>query len=336
MRADKYFLLRNDWSMDEIEQIYSQPLMDLLHLAHSVHQKFFNPNEVQPCRLQSIKTGACPEDCKYCPQSGHYQADIDKERLYSVEKAVSIAKDAKACGATRFCMGVAWREIRDGEQFDRILEMVKEIDRLGLEVCLTAGMLSMDQALRLKEAGLTSYNHNLDTSRAYYSEIITTRTYDDRLATIENVRRAGITVCCGGIIGLGESRKDRIGLLMELANISPHPESVPINMLAKYDNMPLNHIPPPHPFEMVRMVATARLIMPLSVIRLSAGRTSMSDELHALCYFAGANSIFMASEKMFITENPKLARDQEILDLLGMSFSKKQLIKDAQRAEACA
>jgi len=328
MSSFEYISIRSTWQDDEIATIFERPLVDLMHLAHNVHRRFHNPHEIQPCRIQSIKTGACPEDCKYCPQSGHYETNIEKERLFSVEKAVNIAKDAKASGATRFCMGVAWRQILDGEQFDRVLAMVKAIDELGLEVCLTAGMMTNEQAHRLKAAGCTAYNHNLDTSPEFYGQIITTRTYQDRLDTIKNVRAAGITVCCGGIIGLGESRKDRIGLLKQLANLSPHPESVPINLLAKYDNMPLNDVPPPHPFEMVRMVATARIIMPKAIVRLSAGRTAMTDELHALCYYAGANSIFMATEKIFITKNPHLSRDQEILDLMGIRFSKRRLTKD--------
>ncbi|HXW52729.1 MAG TPA: biotin synthase BioB, partial [Myxococcota bacterium] len=297
MNIADYLSIRSTWQYNEIQEIFEKPLVDLLHIAHSIHRNFHNPHEIQPCRIQSIKTGACPEDCKYCPQSGHYQTNIEKERLFSVEKAVNIAKDAKACGATRFCMGVAWRQVLDGEQFDRILAMVKAIDELGLEVCLTAGMMTKEQAIRLNAAGCTAYNHNLDTSPEFYGQIITTRTYQDRLDTIRNVRAAGITVCSGGIIGLGEARRDRIGLLEQLSNLDPHPESVPINLLAKYDNMPLNDVPPPHPFEMVRMVATARVIMPKSVVRLSAGRTAMTDELHALCYYAGANSIFMATEK---------------------------------------
>lgn len=330
MNANDFLPIRSNWTFDEIRDVFLQPLPDLLYAAHTVHRHFHDPHEIQPCRIQSIKTGACPEDCKYCPQSGHYETNIEKERLFSVDKAVAVAKDAKACGATRFCMGVAWRQINDGEQFDRVLRMVKEIDALGLEVCLTAGMLTKEQAIRLKDAGCTAYNHNLDTSPEFYGKIITTRTYEDRLNTIKHVREAGITVCCGGIIGLGESRDDRIGLLAQLAILNPHPESVPINLLAKYENMPLNDVMPPHPFEMVRMVATARLIMPKSIVRLSAGRTAMTDELHALCYFAGANSIFMASEKIFITKNPKLDRDQEILELLGMRFSKRAFTKDAQ------
>lgn len=329
MDCSQYFSLRYDWQPHEVKGIFEMPLMDLLYIAQGVHRHFHNPHEVQPCRIQSIKTGACPEDCKYCPQSGHHQTNIEKERLYSKDKAVAIAKEAQAKGATRFCMGIAWRQINDGEQFDRVLDMVHAIDQLGLEVCLTAGMMTKEQAIRLKEAGCTAYNHNLDTSREYYDSIITTRTYQDRLDTIKNVREAGITVCCGGIIGLGETDKDRIGLLHQLATLNPHPESVPINILAKYENMPLNDVPPPHPYEMVRMVATARILMPKSVVRLSAGRTSMSDELHALCYFAGANSVFMASEKLFITPNPNQDRDQEMLERLGMQFSKRRFTKDA-------
>lgn len=320
---------RYDWQLSEIEEIFTSPLMDLLYRSHLTHRQHHNPHQIQPCRIQSIKTGACPEDCKYCPQSGHHKTNIVKEKLYSLEKTLALAKEAKESGATRFCMGLAWRNIIDGEQFDRVLDMVTSIDNLGLEVCLTAGMMTEEQAIRLKQAGCTSYNHNLDTSKEFYSSIISTRTYEDRLATIKNVRKAGITLCCGGIIGLGESRKDRIGLLHQLAILNPHPESVPINILAKYDNMPLNHVEKPHPYEMVRMIATARITMPKSIVRLSAGRTDMSDELHALCYFAGANSIFMASEKMFITPNPKLDRDQEMLKLLGMSFTKTRLIKDS-------
>jgi biotin synthase len=320
--------IRHDWTRDEIRKIFEQPLVDLLLKAQTIHRSFHNAHEIQPCRIQSIKLGACPEDCKYCPQSGHHQVDINKEKLYSVEKALACAKEAKEAGATRFCMGVAWRNINDGPQFDRILEIVDKVDKLDLEVCLTAGMLSADQAQRLKKAGCTAYNHNLDTSPEYYSNIITTRSYEDRLNTIKHVRDAGITVCCGGIIGLGESREDRIGLLQQLAQLNPHPESVPINLLAKYENMPLNDVEPPHPFEMVRMIATARILMPQSMVRLSAGRTEMSDEQHALCYFAGANSIFMASEKLFVTANPKLNRDQEILDRMGMRFSTEMLTKN--------
>lgn len=328
MNANDYFIIRNDWQMDEIKDLYERPLVDLMHIAHTVHRRFHNPHEIQPCRIQSIKLGACPEDCKYCPQSSHYEAEFEKEKLYSVEKAVSIAEGAQKAGATRFCMGVAWRQIPDTTQFDRVLEMVTAIDNLGMEVCLTAGMMTKEQAIRLKDAGCTAYNHNLDTSPEFYGQIITTRTYQDRLDTIQNVRDAGITVCCGGIIGLGESRADRISLLKQLATFAPHPESVPINLLSKVPGMPLNDVPPPHPFEMVRMIATARILMPMAMVRLSAGRTTMTDELHALCYYSGANSIFMASEKMFVTANPRLDRDQEILDSLGMRFSKKLPTKD--------
>ncbi len=328
MNSDKHITERHDWRHEEIKAIFEQPLVDLMLKAQLVHRQCHDPHEIQPCRIQSIKTGACPEDCKYCPQSGHHQVKIEKERLYSLDKTLAIAKDAKTKGATRFCMGVAWREIPHNAQFDQVLEMVRQIDELGLEVCLTAGMLTSEQANKLKQAGCTAYNHNLDTSPEYYDKIISTRTYQERLDTINHVRQSGISVCCGGIIGLGESRTDRISLLAQLAALKPHPESVPINLLAKFDNMPLNHVEPPHPYEMVRMIASARLIMPKSIIRLSAGRTAMSDELHALCYFAGANSVFMASEKMFITPNPKLDRDQEILGLLGMRFSQRRFTKD--------
>jgi biotin synthase len=332
VKAGDFFSPRSDWSIDEIAAIFEQPLVDLMLLAHTIHRHFHNPYEIQPCRIQSIKTGACPEDCKYCPQSGHYHATIEKERLYSVDRAVAIAKEAKACGATRYCMGVAWRQIPDGEQYDRVLEMVRQVDELGLEVCLTAGMMTKDQAQRLKIAGCTAYNHNLDTSPEFYGHIITTRTYEDRLTTIRNVREAGITVCCGGIIGLGEDRRDRIGLLHQLAGLHPHPESVPINLLAKFEHMPLNEVPPPHPFEMVRMIATARVIMPKSIVRLSAGRCAMSDEQHALCYFSGANSIFMGTTKIFVTPNPQLDRDSNMLDLMGMRFSSRRLTKDKMPA----
>lgn len=328
MQTNDYLKVRHDWQLEEIRAIFEQALVDLLYLSHGVHRHFHNPHEIQACRIQSIKTGACPEDCKYCPQSGRYKTNIEKERLFSVEKAVNIAKEAKARGATRFCMGIAWREILDGEQFDRVVKIVEEVDALGLEACLTAGMLTKEQAVRLKNAGCTSYNHNLDTSPEYYDKIISTRTYQDRLDTLQNLADANLGICCGGIIGLGEAREDRLRLLQQLANLTPHPESVPINLLAKYENMPLNDVPPPHPFEMVRMVATARLIMPKAVIRLAAGRTAMSDEQHALCYFAGANSVFMASEKLFITANPQLNRDQEVLDLMGSRFSKQRFIKD--------
>jgi biotin synthase len=334
MNANDYFTVRNNWQMSEIKEIFEQPLVDLIYKSHTVHRQFHDPHEIQACRIQSIKTGACPEDCKYCPQSGHYKTDIDKERLFSVEKAVNIAKEAKSRGATRFCMGVAWRQILDGEQFDRVLSMVEQVDALGLEACLTAGMLTTEQAVRLKKAGCTSYNHNLDTSPEFYDKVITTRTYQDRLNTLKNVSEAGLGVCCGGIIGLGEAREDRLGLLKQLSNLNPHPESVPINLLAKFDNMPLNDVPPPHPFEMVRVVATARILMPKAIVRLAAGRTTMSDEQHAMCYFAGANSIFMATEKLFITANPNLNRDQEVLDLMGSRFSKRRMIKDARAEQA--
>lgn len=327
--------LRYDWTRDEIKAIMTMPMMDLLFKAHAIHRQHHHHNEVQPCRIQSIKTGACPEDCKYCPQSSHHKADIEKEEFYSVDKTVEIAKAAKEAGATRFCMGMAWRNVPKGPKFDELLATVKAVDALGLEVCVTAGMLTKDQATELKKAGCTAYNHNLDTSPEFYPKIISTRTYEDRLNTIAHVRESGISVCCGGIIGLGESIDDRVGLLHAIATLSPHPESVPINLLAKYEKMPLNDVPEVHPFDMVRMVATARIVMPESMVRLSAGRTTMSDELHALCYFAGANSIFMASEKMFITPNVSLDHDRQMLASLGMTFSTRAITKEKMDAQSC-
>jgi len=312
---------------EEIKTIYEQPFINLLLKAQLTHREFHNPLELQPARLQSIKTGACPEDCKYCPQSSHHKAPIEKEALYPIEKTLEIAKEAKKNGATRFCMGLAWRKITDGKQFDTVLETVKQIDKLGLEVCLTAGMLTKEQAIRLKEAGLVSYNHNLDTSKEFYPNIITTRTYQDRLDTIEHVRNSGVTVCCGGILGLGESIDDRISLLAQLASFNPHPESVPVNILAKYENMPLNHVEKVNHIDIVRFIATARIIMPKSIIRLSAGRIEMSDEQQAMCFFAGVNSVFTASDKLFITENPNMDNDSILLNKLGMKFTKNRLIK---------
>lgn len=327
--------IRSDWTREEIKTIMTLPMMDLLYKAQAIHRQFHNPHEVQPCRIQSIKTGACPEDCKYCPQSAHHKADIEKEEFYTIDKTVEIAKQAKADGATRFCMGMAWRNVPKGPKFDELLATVKAVDELGLEVCVTAGMLTKEQAVELKKAGCTAYNHNLDTSPEYYPKIISTRTYEDRLNTIAHVRESGISVCSGGIIGLGESLDDRVGLLHALATLSTHPESVPINLLAKYEKMPLNDVPAVHPFDMVRMVATARILMPQSMVRLSAGRTTMSDELHALCYFAGANSIFMASEKMFITPNVTLDQDQAMLASLGMQFSARALTKEKMNQSSC-
>jgi biotin synthase len=311
--------LKHDWTIEEIEGIYHLPLPELIFRAQTEHRKFHKPDEIQGCQLLSIKTGGCPENCAYCPQSAHYQTTVEREPLLSVEKTLEAAQNAKASGATRFCMGAAWRDVPGGEQFDRVLEMVKGVRDLGLEACCTLGMLKAEQAEKLAEAGLTAYNHNLDTSPEFYGDIITTRTYDERLNTLANVRKAGITVCSGGIIGMGETLGDRYGLLQQLANQTPHPESVPINQLVKVEGTPLQDEKPLDAFEFVRMIATARILMPSSFVRLSAGRLQLSDEAQAMCFLAGANSIFMG-EKLLTTPNPEQNRDAQLLDKLGMKL----------------
>jgi biotin synthase len=308
------------WDRADVRELYRRPLLDLVHSAQEVHRKFHDPGEVQLCRLLSIKTGGCPEDCAYCPQSAHYPTGVAQQALMSVGEVRRAAEEARAEGATRFCMGAAWREVRDGQEFESVLEMVRQVASLGLEVCCTLGMLSGDQAQRLGEAGLTAYNHNLDTSPEFYGEIITTRRYDDRLRTIESVRRAGISVCCGGIIGMGESDEDRIGLLHQLASLRPHPESVPINMLVRVEGTPLAEQEPVDAFTMVRMIATARVLMPTSRVRLSAGRRSLTREAAALCFLAGANSIFVG-EKLLTTPNPERNEDDQLLRDLGLRGS---------------
>ncbi len=272
---------------------------------------------MQGCSLLSIKTGGCPEDCAYCPQSAHYKTGVEREGLLSVDAALEAAQNAKAQGATRFCMGAAWRDVPKGEQFERVLDMVRGVRALGLEACCTLGMLTDEQAAALAEAGLTAYNHNLDTSAEFYGEIISTRTYDDRLTTLDRVRRSGVTVCCGGIIGMGESRQERFGLLRELSTLDPHPESVPVNMLVRVEGTPLASQRPVDPLELVRMIAAARILMPASMVRLSAGRLSLSDEAQALCFLAGANSIFMG-ERLLTTPNPEADADRQLFDKLGM------------------
>jgi biotin synthase len=309
--------LKHDWTLAEIEQIYNLPLPELIFRAQTEHRKFHKPDEIQGCQLLSIKTGGCPENCAYCPQSAHYKTAVEREPLLSVEKTLEAAQNAKSSGATRFCMGAAWRDVPNGEQFDRVLEMVKGVRELGLEACCTLGMLKEDQAEKLAAAGLTAYNHNLDTSPEFYGDIITTRTYDERLNTLANVRKAGITVCSGGIIGMGETLPDRYGLLQQLANQTPHPESVPINQLVKVEGTPLQDEKSLDVFEFVRMIATARILMPSSFVRLSAGRLQLSDEAQAMCFLAGANSIFMG-EKLLTTPNPESDRDAQLLDKLGM------------------
>ncbi|MCO6510287.1 MAG: biotin synthase BioB [Aridibacter famidurans] len=309
--------IRHDWTIEEIASIHDLPFPELIFRAQTVHREFHKADEIQGCQLLSIKTGGCPEDCAYCPQSAHYKTEVERERLLDVGKTLESARNAKASGATRFCMGAAWRDVPDGEQFDQVIEMVKGVRELGLEACCTLGMLREDQAQKLAEAGLTAYNHNLDTSPEFYGDIITTRTYDERLKTLENVRKAGVTVCSGGIIGMGESPADRFRLLQQLSNQDPHPESVPINQLVKVKGTPLQDKEDLDLFDFVRMIAAARILMPRSMVRLSAGRLDLSDEGQALCFIAGANSIFMG-EKLLTTPNPEADRDRELLGKLRM------------------
>ena len=312
--------LRHDWTLTEIESIYTTPLPDLIFRAQSVHRIHHRPDEVQGCTLLSIKTGGCPEDCAYCPQSAHYQTSVPRTGLVSLEELTAAATDARAQGATRFCMGAAWRDVPDGPEFDSVLAMVRVVRDLGMEACCTLGMLTQPQADSLAEAGLSAYNHNLDTSPEFYGRIITTRTYDERLATLARVRRAGITVCSGGIIGMGESRAARCRLLQQLSSLDPHPESVPINLLVRVDGTPLADRPAEDPLDLVRMIATARILMPASQVRLSAGRLELSDEAQALCFIAGANSIFLG-DRLLTTPNPGQTRDELLLDRLGMKLT---------------
>jgi biotin synthase len=310
-------MIRNNWTREEIAEIYNKPLMELIYEAATVHRKYFDPTEVQMSTLLSIKTGGCPEDCAYCPQAARYNTDVKGTPLLNEEEIIQAALAAKANGSSRFCMGAAWREVKDNVHFDRVVNVVKKITDLGMEVCCTLGMLSEQQAKRLKEAGLYAYNHNLDTSPEYYEKIITTRTYEDRLKTLENVRKAGISVCCGGIVGMGEGQSDRIGLLQTLANMSQHPESVPINALVAVEGTPLENQEKISFWEILRTIATARIIMPKSMVRLSAGRTEMSIAEQALCFMAGANSIF-AGDKLLTTPNPEFDQDKMMFELLGL------------------
>jgi biotin synthase len=304
-------------TLADVRAIHDLPIPELLFRAHTVHREHHVANEVQLCTLLSVKTGGCQEDCAYCPQSAHYDTPVEPERSLAVKEVLDAAATAKAAGATRFCMGAAWREVKDGPAFDNVLEMVRGVSALGMEACVTLGMLNDDQARRLKEAGLKAYNHNLDTSRAHYKSIISTRTYDDRLATLERVRRAGITVCSGGIIGMGESIDDRCEMLRTLASLDPQPESVPINTLVAVEGTPLADMPPVEPLELVRMIATARILMPRARVRLSAGRMSLTPEAQVLCFFAGANSIFYG-EKLLTTGNPDVEADQALLAAAGL------------------
>jgi biotin synthase len=309
--------LRFDWTVTEIERIYNLPLPELIYQAQTAHRKYHKNDEVQGCVLLSVKTGGCPEDCAYCPQSAHYDTGVGAEKMLNVGEALSAAAQAKAQGATRFCMGAAWRDVPEDARFNHVLEMVRGVRSLGLEACCTLGMLTQDQADQLAHAGLTAYNHNLDTSPDYYGEIISTRTYQDRLETLGRIRKAGVTVCCGGIIGMGEGRRERCGLLQQVANQRPHPESVPINMLVRVEGTPLANEAAIESLELVRTIATARILMPTSMVRLSAGRLSMSEESQALCFLAGANSIFMG-EKLLTTPNPETDADRSLLEKLGM------------------
>jgi len=308
--------IRHDWTAEEIEALFALPFNDLLYQAHRLHRARFEPNAVQVSTLLSIKTGACPEDCAYCPQSLRYDTPVQSERLLEVQEVVDAARRAKGAGATRFCMGAAWRSPKDRD-LGEVEAMVQEVKSLGLETCLTLGMLSAGQAERLAGAGLDYYNHNLDTSPEFYGEVITTRTYQDRLDTLEHVRKAGINVCCGGILGMGEGRADRASFLQTLANLPRHPESVPINMLVQVQGTPLSGTPKLDGLEFVRTVAVARILMPASVVRLSAGRTEMTDELQALCFFAGANSVFYG-EKLLTTANPGEQTDRGLFQRLGL------------------
>ena len=309
--------IRNNWTREEIAAIYNKPVLELMYEAATVHREFHDPNEVQVCTLLSVKTGGCPEDCSYCPQAARYHTNVKVHKLLEVQEVITKAVEAKENGSTRFCMGAAWREVRDNRDFDNVLEMVKGVSSLGMEVCCTLGMLTDEQARKLKDAGLYAYNHNLDTSEEFYGDVISTRTYGDRLDTLEHVRKAKISVCSGGIIGMGEKEDDRIGMLLTLSTLPEHPESVPVNALVPVEGTPLEDQPKVSVWEMVRMIATARIIMPKAMVRLSAGRVRMNLEEQALCFMAGANSIF-AGDKLLTTPNPGYIKDQEMFQQLQL------------------
>ncbi|KQT23300.1 biotin synthase [Chryseobacterium sp. Leaf405] len=320
--------LRNNWTKEEIEEIYNLPLLELIYKAATVHREWHNPDEVQMSTLLSIKTGGCPEDCSYCGQAARYHTNIKVQALLPTEEVIKHAQKAKDNGSSRFCMAAAWREVRNNRDFDRVIDMVKGVNNLGMEVCCTLGMLTEEQAIRLQEAGLYAYNHNLDTSEQYYEEIISTRTFDNRINTINNVRNAGITVCSGGIIGLGETHGDRISMLLTLSTMPKHPESVPINALARVAGTPLEDNEKTNTWEMVRMIATARIIMPSSMVRLSAGRIEMSEFEQAWCFMAGANSIFTGErETLLVTPNPGVSEDMQLLKTLGLKPMKNRTEK---------
>jgi len=310
-------MIRNDWTREEITEIYNTPVLELIYRAATVHRQHHDAREVQVCTLLSVKTGGCPEDCAYCPQAARYHTDVKVHKLLEVQEVMQKAMEAKETGSTRFCMGAAWREVRDNKDFDKVLEMVKGVSTLGMEVCCTLGMLTHEQAEKLKDAGLYAYNHNLDTSEEFYSEIISTRNYKDRLDTLEHVRKAKISVCSGGIIGMGEGEGDRIGMLLTLSTLPEHPESVPVNALVPVEGTPLEDQEKVSVWEMIRMIATARIIMPKAMVRLSAGRVRMTLEEQGLCFMAGANSIF-AGDKLLTTPNPGVVQDKMMFQTLNL------------------
>jgi biotin synthase len=312
-------MIRHDWTTERVESLYHLPLTELLFRAQTVHREYHDPEFVQRCTLLSIKTGGCPEDCAYCPQSARYDTGVDREELMTPDSVLAAARQARDTGSTRFCMGAAWREVHDGAAFDAVLRMVEDVAGLGMEVCTTLGMLTAQQAQRLKSAGLTAYNHNLDTSPEFYPRIITTRTYQDRLDTLRHVQDAGLSVCCGGIIGMGESPRDRCALLAQLGRLDPHPESLPVNVLVRTAGTPLAAADDLDPLQLVRTVASARLVAPKARVRLSAGRLALSDEAQALCFVAGANSIF-SGDKLLTSPNPSVDDDQELMERLGLRF----------------
>lgn len=309
--------IRSDWTREQISEIYNKPLFELIYEAQNVHRDYHTPGEVQVCTLLSVKTGGCPEDCAYCPQAARYHTDVDVHKLMDVDEVIANAQKAKDNGSTRFCMGAAWREVRNNRDFDKVLRMIDGVQSLGLEVCATMGMATQEQIEKMREAGLYAYNHNLDTAPEYYEDIISTRDYENRLDTLNNIRNAGVTVCCGGIVGMGENDSERIGLLAQLVSMDPHPESVPINALVAVDGTPLEGKDRVSVWEMLRMIATARIIMPRTMVRLSAGRVNMSEEEQALCFLAGANSIF-AGDKLLTTPNNEVNADEALFNTLGL------------------
>lgn len=309
--------IHHDWTTERVEALYHLPLTELLFRAQTVHRRFHDPETVQRCTLLSIKTGGCPEDCAYCPQSARYSTGVEREEVLDRETVLAAAREARDSGSTRFCMGAAWREVRDGAAFDTVLTMVGDVAALGMEVCTTLGMLTADQAQRLKSAGLTAYNHNLDTSPEFYPNIITTHTYQERLDTLQHVQEAGLSVCCGGIIGMGESSRDRCAMLAELGRLDPHPESLPVNLLVRTAGTPLAEADDLDPIELVRTVASARLVAPEARVRLSAGRLALTAEAQALCFMAGANSVF-SGEKLLTAPNPTVDEDRQLMKRLGL------------------